>query len=305
VIRLSIPMREALERLSLPMLMAAALGLMLVGRVDGQLADRARMALADALTPVYSAFTRPAVRIRGALEEVRQLWNLQAENARLRAENAQLMRWQSVGLALAAENAALKADLRWIPDPAVPFVTARAVADAGGLYDRAVLVALATGVTVHPGEIALDAHGLVGRVTEVGRESARVLLITDLNSRIPVRLATSGARAILAGTNGPEPELLYWPPGTMPTEGEQVLTSGVAGAFPPGLPVGTVHYGRSNVPEVVPTARLDPFGILRLFDYGLHGIVPPEAARAHPVSSLGAKAGAGAPRVSMAVRHGG
>ncbi|MDA8051405.1 MAG: rod shape-determining protein MreC [Rhodospirillales bacterium] len=292
MIRLSIPMREALEKLSLPLLIAAAFALMLAGRLDAPLAGRARMALADALTPVYAAFTAPMRRIEGALVEVRQLWNLRAENARLRAENATLRRWQAVALALEAENAKLKSALHWIPEPGVPFVTARAVADAGGLYDRAVLVALAPGIKVHVGAIALDAHGLVGRVTEAGRQSARVLLITDLNSRIPVRLGPGGVRAILAGTNTPEPELLYWPAGTAPKEGEQVVTSGVAGAFPPGLPVGTVHYGRSGVPRVALAAALARLGILRLFDYRLHGVLPPGMTRR------------GRARLAVGARHG-
>lgn len=279
MIRLSIATREVLEKLSLPILMAVAIGLMLAGRVDERFTDRARMALADALTPIYSGLTGPYARARRVIGEIRYLVDLQAANARLRAENAELKRWQAVALALEAENERLKSELHWIPDPAVPFVTARAVADAGGLYDRAVLVALAPSATVHIGEIALDAYGLVGRVTEAGRESARVLLITDLNSRIPVRLAETGTRAIVAGTNGPDPELLYWPPGTMPTEGEQVVTSGVADAFPFGLPVGTVHYAEDGRVEVVPAAKLGQLSFLRLFDYRLHGIIPPEEAQ--------------------------
>ncbi len=278
MIRLSIPMREALEKLSLPLLMAAAFGLMLAARIDGTLADRARMAFADALTPIYAAFTAPTERIRGVVTELRQLSDLRAENDRLRAENATLRRWQAVALALEAENANLKSVLHWIPSPEVPFVTARAVADAGGLYDRAVLVSLGPSVRVHAGEIALGAYGLVGRVTEAGGASARVLLITDLNSRIPVKFGQGGVRAILAGTNGPEPELQFWPAGTMPKEGEQVVTSGVAGVFPEGLPVGTVHYGRSGVPHVIPDAELARLGIVRLFDYQLQKVSPPRGA---------------------------
>ncbi|MGH7101327.1 MAG: rod shape-determining protein MreC [Acetobacteraceae bacterium] len=274
MIRLSIPMREALEKLSLPLLMAAAFGLMLAARIDAGLADRARMAFADALTPIYAAFTAPVEKIRGAVTEVTQLWDLRAENVRLRSENATLRRWQAVALALESENDKLKAELNWIPAPGVPFVTARAIADAGGLYDRAVLVALKPGHKVHVGEIALGAYGLVGRVTDAGRASARVLLITDLNSRIPVKFGSAGERAILAGTNGPEPELKFWPAGTTPKEGEQVVTSGVAGAFPAGLPVGTVHYERLGQPRVIPAARLERLGIVRLFDYRLDGIAP-------------------------------
>jgi rod shape-determining protein MreC len=55
-----------------------------------------------------------------------------------------------------------------------------------------------------------------------------------------------------------------------------VVTSAEANAFPAGLPVGVVHYSGSNVPEVDPAARLDRLEVVRLFDYGLRGVVPPE-----------------------------
>ena len=64
----------------------------------------------------------------------------------------------------------------------------------------------------------------------------------------------------------------------MTAEGERVVTSAEANAFPPGLPVGVVRYSTSNVPEVVPFARLDRLEVVRLFDYGLKGVIPPEAS---------------------------
>ena len=82
---------------------------------------------------------------------------------------------------------------------------------------------------------------------------------------------------MLIGTNGPRPRLMHWPEGMMPAEGERIVTSTEAGAFPAGLPVGTVHYTASNVPEVETAARLDKLEIIRLFDYGLKGVTAPEA----------------------------
>ena len=118
--------------------------------------------------------------------------------------------------------------------------------------------------------------GLVGRVTEVGSRTARVLLITDLNSRIPVIMETSRARAILVGTNGARPRLLYWPEGVQPQEGERIVTSADANAFPANLPVGTVHHTASGVPEVQPFAMLNRLEVVRIFDYGLGGVTAPE-----------------------------
>jgi rod shape-determining protein MreC len=273
----SIQTRHALARLTLPVMVVASFGLMLVGKVDTVLVEDARVAVYDASAPIYAALAGPLRQIRQSVAEVQNLWNLRHENARLRAENEELRRWQAIALTLDAENQRLKAALHWIPDPKASYVTARVVADAGGVYAKAVLLSVGPNHELHKGEIALDDRGLVGRVTDVGTRTARVLLITDMNSRVPVILEGSRARAILAGTNGPMPRLLYLSDGTVPKEGERVVTSAEANAFPANLPVGTVHYDSNNVPEVEPDARLDALDIVRIFDYGLSGLPPPEA----------------------------
>lgn len=277
MIRLSIPVRQALARLTLPVLIAASFGLMLLGKADALLAERARMALADTLAPIYALLSRPLDAVHAAVEHTEGLLTLRSDNARLRAENEELRRWQAVALALDAENATLKANLRWIPDPAPSYVTARVVADAGGVYARAVLLSVGPNHGMTKGQIALDERGLVGRVTELGTRSARVLLMTDMNSRIPVILEGSRARAILVGTNGPRPRLMHWPEGVIPAEGERVVTSAEANAFPAGLPVGVVHYSPNNAVEVDPAARLERLEVVRIFNYGLRGVLPPES----------------------------
>ena len=260
------------------MLIAVAFGVMLLGKADSGLAERVRMALADALAPLFGVVSEPIAKVHDALADAGDLLTLRAENVRLHEENDRLRQWQVVAMALDAENTALKGNLHWIPDPAPSYVTARVVADAGGVYARAVLLSTGPNHVVTKGQIALDERGLVGRVTEVGLRSARVLLITDINSRIPVTLETSRARAMLVGTNNPRPRLMFWPEGSMPAEGERVVTSAEANAFPAGLPIGVVHYTANNVPEVEPFARLDRLEVVRIFDYGLTGIQPPESA---------------------------
>jgi rod shape-determining protein MreC len=276
MIRLSIQARQALAKLTLPVLMVAAFGLMLLGKADTLLAERARIALSDTLAPIYAVLAEPLGSIKSMVTEAGDLWNLRAENDRLRDENERLRRWQSVALALDAENQRLKASLRWIPDPTASFVTARVVADAGGLYAKAVLLSVGPNHGIRKGEIALDERGLVGRVTEVGARTARVLLITDLNSRIPVILESSRAHAILTGTNGPRPRLMFWPEGMPPQEGERIVTSAEANAFPANLPIGTVHYTSSGAAEVEPAAMLQRLEVVRIFDYGLTGLAAPE-----------------------------
>ncbi len=276
VIHLSVPVRQSLSRLTWPAMVAAAVATMLLGRADATLGERARMAVADALAPIYRVVAKPLPGLRQMGDAASGAFHLACDNARLKRENEALRRWQSVALALDGEHARLKALLPWLPDAAPGYVPGRVVADAGGAYARAVLLAAGPSHGIARGEVALDDRGLVGRVTEVGARSARVLLITDINSRIPVTLEGSRARAILVGGDTARPRLMYWPEGTPPAEGERVVTSAEADAFPAGLPVGIVRYAGKAVPEVEPLARLDRLEIVRLFDY--RDAAPSEAA---------------------------
>jgi rod shape-determining protein MreC len=283
VIRLSIPLRQALARLSLPVLIAAAFGTMLLGKADTVLIERMRMALSDTLSPIYAILAEPVGAVRDGVQELRFLASMRAENARLRLENERLHRWQAAALALESENILLRRQLHFVPDAPASFHAARVVADAGGTYARAVLLATTPGLDLRKGQVALDENGLAGRVTEVGNRSARVLLVTDMNSRIPVVLEGSRSRAIMSGTNGQRPRLAHWPEGSPPQDGERVVTSAEASVFPAGLPVGVVHWSDSGAPEVELFARLDKLDVLRIFDFGLSGILPPEAvARPEP-----------------------
>jgi rod shape-determining protein MreC len=251
-------------------MLLASLGCILIGRADQQFDDQLRAGLNDILAPAYMVFSTPIEAAEHGTGVIGHLFSLSEENAQLREQNAELLQWQEVAMALQAQNDALKASLHYVPAPMPDYSTGEVVADTGGIYDRSVLV-LVPPANGDPqslvGAVAMDGRGVAGRVVEAGARSARVLLITDLNSRIPVALGANGAPALMAGQNGPNPGLIYWAPGQPPQEGEMVLTSAQGGAFPPGLPVGVVHYDAQNDPVVLPLANLDSLRLLRLFSY--------------------------------------
>ena len=84
---------------------------------------------------------------------------------------------------------------------------------------------------------------MVGRVVETNYLSSRVLLINDLNSRIPVTFGEEGIQAILKGTGGSKPILEYLPEGYNVNQEIEVFTSGKDGIFSPGTPVGVTLSG--------------------------------------------------------------
>ena len=270
MLRLSVPFRQALSRLSPALMLMFSLGCILIGRADQHFDDQLRAGLNDILAPAYMVFAAPIEAAEHGTGIVGHLFSLSAENAQLREQNAELLQWQEVAMALQAQNDALKASLHYMPSPTPEYATGEVVADTGGIYDRSVLV-LVPPANGEPqslvGAVAMDGRGVAGRVVEAGARAARVLLITDLNSRIPVALGADGAPALMAGRNDSNPALIYWSPGQPPPEGAMVLTSAQGGAFPPGLPVGVVHYNAQNDPVVLPLANLDSLRVLRLFSY--------------------------------------
>jgi len=124
---------------------------------------------------------------------------------------------------------------------------------------------------VRQGMAAMTGEGLVGRVIEVGDWSSRVLLVTDLSSRIPVTVSGSGDHAILAGDNSPQPRLLYMPQDASARVGAEVMTSGHGGIFPPNLPVGVITKMGHGGAEIAPLASLERLNQVRLVDFNLAG----------------------------------
>lgn len=253
--------------MTLPVMVVVSLGCLLIGRADQRLANSMRIWLDDILAPAYMLVSGPIQAVEHGTGAIGHLFELNQENTQLREQNKELLQWQEVALALQAQNDHLKAALNYVPMPTPKFFTGEVVADLGGVYARSVLVLTPPDDGDLVGAVVMDGRGLAGRVVDAGTRSARVLLITDINSRIPVAIGASGTPALMTGTNGPDPSLLYWSTNTPPPEGAMVLTSAQGGAFPPGLPVGVVHYDSQNQPLVLPLADLSTLHMLRIFSY--------------------------------------
>lgn len=285
MIPVSIQIRQALDRLWLPAMLLLSIGIMLLGWANQRVTVAARMATADVLSPLWSLVALPGHEISEAVSELHSIGHLAHENAQLRSENENLRGWYDVAVSLTQENATLKENLHWMPDPLPSFVTGRVVGDVGGLYSHAVLINAGPANGVRVGDVALAADGFAGRVTETGEHSARILLINDVASRIPVLLESSHGTAIMAGDNSSTPRLIFYAQDNHPVEGERVVTSGQADLLPTGIPVGTVHYIHAGTPVVVPYARLNHLSILRVFNFETGTIESPDAPGRVPVTS--------------------
>lgn len=266
-------LRSLVARFAFVLLVAASFALMMLGKADTVLAERLRTVIADVASPVIDLMSRPAGVVAEVVGNVRELSAIREENRHLREQNQLLLRWQTVAQQLEAQNDSLKSLLNFVPQPGSTFVTARVVADTGGAFAQSLLVTAGERELVQKGQAVVSGEGLVGRVAEVGRRSSRILLITDINSRIPVVVGNSHQRAILAGDNTNQPRLVYLRSPQAVVAGDPVVTSGDAGAFPPGLPVGVVTSINDNEIRIEPFLKPDRLDYVRIVDYGLNGIL--------------------------------
>jgi rod shape-determining protein MreC len=271
------PLKIAAQRFAYSALVLLSIAIMVIGRADGTLIEHIRTKTNDILAPVLEAVTQPVSAVTAMTAHVHALAELYSENERLKTENAALLQWQQVARRLDNENSGLRTLLNYQPEGATWFITGRVIGTSGGAYSRNLLINRGALDSVTKGQAVATGTGLIGRVTEVGDRAARVLMITDLNSRIPVAVDGNHDRAILAGDNTDRPQLAYVGPHTKLNVGDRVVTSGDGGVFPPGMPVGTVSSIDGGLIRVEPFADLSRVEYLRVVDFGLAGVLPPEA----------------------------
>lgn len=214
--------------------------LLFLGKNHGAMLEDARMAIANAAAPVIQTIAKPAEAIRSAGNWLHEMATLHEENQRLKTENNRLLHWQTAATELSSENARLRSMLKFSPLKSSSFVSARIAMNASNTYSRSMVIDAGMAHGVVDDAAVVNESGLVGRITETGQKTARVLLITDINSRIPVVAQTSREHAIAGGTGGDALSLLYLPENSKLTEGETVVTSGDGSVLPAGLPVGVI-----------------------------------------------------------------
>ncbi|MDI9349579.1 MAG: rod shape-determining protein MreC [Candidatus Symbiobacter sp.] len=270
----SSPIRFLLSRALLIILVLASLVMILLSARDRAVTVSMREILTEISQPILRVMSLPVSLLGNLAGSINSLSRLRAEHDELLNEVKRLEQWQEVARRLDVENQALRKLLNFVPEPGTSSVTARVIADSGGIFVRNILVAAGSSDGVAKGEIAMSGEGLVGRVSDITPHSARILLLTDLNSHVPVINEATRERAILAGDNSPVPHLLYLPHDSQVKKGDRIVTSGHGGAFPPGLPIGKVSEVGSHgvlVELIVDWAQLD---YVRLIDYGLNDLLP-------------------------------
>ncbi len=261
--------RQWMGRLSLILLLILSLAVMAMGQANNQSLLRFRASLMDSLAEVAAVAAKPVDAVAGVGVWFGEMANLRAENIALKNENIKLLQWQSIAKSMEAENQSLRAIAHAVSIPKSNYVTTRIVSDMGGPYVRSALIGGGAGQGIKKDQAVINERGLVGRVVETGNTSSRVLLLSDINSRIPVMGESSREKTILIGNNNELPSLSYLAADSSIKVGERIITSGDGGVFPRGIAVGVVTQIDKGIVRVQPF--VDPASIeyVSVVDYSL------------------------------------
>ena len=282
VARLTAPFRALLNRFAMFLLVLSALAIMFLEKVEMEAIDRVRAGVIDTVAPVLEGFSRPIATASSGVQRLEDFFSVYDENQRLREQNSRLLKWQNKALALTVENSTLRQMLNFVPEKGTETAAARVIGDSGGVFVQSVLINAGMAVAVERGDAVVSDRGLVGRVAEAGRKAARVLLVTDFNSRIPVVSEKNRVRGILFGDNSSAPRLAFLPTDNGLELGDRIVTSGHGHVFPAGIPVGTISSIEEGDIRVVPFVNFDRLEYVRIithFPGEINGRIVPSTVR--------------------------
>jgi len=272
--RLAAPLRILFNRFAFLLMVGASVTLLGLSRAGYTPIESARVLVLDYAAPVLGVISRPVAAVNALFAEIGTLMTIYADNERLTLENKRLHAWQAEARQLAQENAAFRGLLRAQPEPGMTFVSARVVGDSGGPFVRTLMLNAGGEDGVRKGEAVVNGDGLVGRVVEAGNRSSRVLLLTDLNSRVPVVLEQSRLRAVLEGDNTDVLRLSFLTDLDEIEIGDRVMTSGHGGIFPAGIPVGAVAAIEGDNVWVAPLVAFGKLEFVRVLRFDFPELEP-------------------------------
>ena len=267
-----------IRRILVGILVLFLIGLFLLWRIDSPRVERLRANLVDKVVPSFEWALVPVTKVTQMIEGFQSYARIYEQNQELRRELQQMKAWKEAATQLEQENARLL-DLNNVRlDARLSYVSGVVLADSGSPFRQSVLLNIGARDGVLDGWAAMDGIGLVGRISGVGSQTSRVILLTDTNSRIPVMIQPSGQRALMVGDNTIFPPIDFIELPDLVRPGDRVVSSGDGGVFPAGLLVGHVAQGsdrRLRVRLAADYERLEFLRVLR--SHGTEAVTDPGA----------------------------
>ena len=214
--------------------------------------------------PVNNVLSWPVHKIGDGTNWLSDYVFAASENRKLRRKVAELSQYRDLYLEERDVNARYEKLLKLRTEPPIDMVAARSVSVSRGPFAKNRLIDAGSDKKIVFGNPVVTDEGLVGRVVGVSPGVSRVLMVTDINSHIPVMILRTDARALMDGDGGEYPKMDWVRGHDSVRQGDQVLTSGDGGIFPRGLPVGEAVKGVDGVWRIRLYANRAPIDFVKV-----------------------------------------
>ena len=258
----SISIRSALlskgtkQKFSLLVLIIVSIFLLFIERIETKPLNYFRSFIKDVIYRGALVVTYPSKTFNGLIETTQTHFNLYKNYNLLKDENIKLKNDITKSDFLELENTQLRKLIEEQILSNENLVSARVMIDKQSPYLNSFILNIGNNKKIKNGMPVLHQKNFIGRIVDVNFFSSRVLLVTDLNSKIPIIVEPLGLQGILSGRGLNNPTIEYLPENSDLNDGDRVYTSGKEGIFSPGVPIGEVKM-KNGLAEVLLHTKLD------------------------------------------------
>ena len=235
------------QRFSLFALTLISILLIFLETIDTKPLNRIRSFIKDVVYRSAVVASFPNKIFSGSYITIQDHFSLYENYNELKKENEELKNKKSKSDFLELENSQLRKLINEQVQSESNLVSARVLLDEQSPYLNSFVINIGANKDIKNGMAVLDGKNFIGRIVDVNYFSSRVLLVSDLNSKIPIIIEPHGYQGILSGHGRKKPSLEYLPENNTVENGDKVYTSGKEGIFSPGIPIGKIQITKKGV----------------------------------------------------------
>lgn len=225
---------------------------------NGGVTRTVRNAAQDAMAPVQEGVDDILSPVADWFDGVTQSADLKQENRVLRRQLGDARGQAAASSAMRRENNDLKRleNLEYIGD--IPSVDAQVIAGTPGNFESTITIDKGSDVGITTGMPVVTGDGLVGRVVQASSRRATVLLLTDPDSGVAVRLENSGGTGLANGRAGSDLLRLDFVAPRFKVKRNELVYTAASTVYPADIPVGTVASVRASPGAIEQTIQVRP-----------------------------------------------
>ena len=238
--------KENKQKYSLSALILLTLAILILGKYDFKIINYSKISLKEIAYRSTFVFSTPENLIKKSFIATKNHFLVYEENKILREKVKDLETKDYNSEFILAENERLKETLNELNFSSNE-ILAKVIVDKQSPFLKSIIVNKGSKHGAKLGMAVLDKEYLVGKIVELNFTTSRVLLLSDLNSKIPVDILPNSIQSILSGTGKENGKIQYVKEETLIENENKVFTSGAGGIFKPGIPIGEIDKKQSNV----------------------------------------------------------